>query len=245
MIYVLFNSLQCFFSDKRLYAPLYRPGGNSYDPLKLPLRSHDRLMAQAKLVTRATNDAEEKKYSQMFGIKGVPILATLSSLSFPRSFPYDFMHLVWENVIKTLILLWCGKHKGMDEGDGCYELGETVLDAIGNAGKASGDFIPSCFGPRIPHIVDERYQFIADTWSTWTMSLGPVLLRSRFRDVAYYTHFIELVALLKLCLQFQISSEDIDTIETGMAKWVEGFEEYVHSQLPWFHVRILISVNVI
>ena len=130
----------------------------------------------------------------------------------------------------------------MDEGTGCYELDATVLDAIGTAGKISGDSIPSCFGPRIPHIVEERYQFIADTWSTWTMSLGPVLLRQRFRDVAYYTHFIELVSLLKLCLQFQISADDINTIETGMAKWVEDFEKYVHDKLLQFHVRILTYV---
>ncbi|KAJ7168417.1 hypothetical protein C8R43DRAFT_1085761 [Mycena crocata] len=146
------------------------------------------------------------------------------------------MHLVWENVIKTLILLWAGEHKGMDEGSGEYHLGPTVFEAIGAAGKASGDTIPSCFGPRIPDIVKERYYFIADTWSVWTMSLGPILLRRRFKNPIYYTHFVSLVQLLYLCLQFEISTEDINTIETGMATWVQEFErlyyQYDLNRLP-------------
>jgi hypothetical protein len=40
----------------------------------------------------------------------------------------------------------------MDEGSGNYHLGPTVLEAIGEVGKASGDTIPSCFGPRVPDI---------------------------------------------------------------------------------------------
>jgi hypothetical protein len=181
-------------------------------------------MEQARLVASAVNDAEEKRRSQEYGIKGVPLLSTVSSLSIPHSFPYDFMHLVWENVIKTLILLWAGKHKGMDEGSGNYELDPTVFDAIAQAGKDAGDTIPACFGPRIPDIKNERYQFIADTWSMWTMSLGPILLRKRFKNPVYYRHFVALVKLLHLCLQLEISSQDIDTIEKGMAEWVEEFE---------------------
>ncbi|KAJ7218476.1 hypothetical protein GGX14DRAFT_533319 [Mycena pura] len=137
------------------------------------------------------------------------------------------MHLVWENVIKTLILLWAGEYKGMDEGSGEYHLGPTVLEAIGAAGKASGDTIPSCFGPRIPHIAKERYYFIADTWAMWTMSLGLSTT---------YTHFVALVQLLHLCLQFEISAADINTIETGMAAWVKEFErlyyQYERNRLP-------------
>ncbi|KAJ7085256.1 hypothetical protein C8R44DRAFT_836380 [Mycena epipterygia] len=146
------------------------------------------------------------------------------------------MHLVWENVIKTLILLWAGEHKGMDEGSGEYRLGPTVFEAIGQAGKASGDTIPSCFGPRTPDIVTEHYYFIADTWSVWTMSLGPILLRQRFKKPVYYTHFVSLVRLLYFCLQFEISTADINTIEIGMAAWVQEFErlyyQYKLDRLP-------------
>jgi hypothetical protein len=52
----------------------------------------------------------------MYGIKGVPILSALRSLRFPQSFPYDFMHLIWENLIPNLVLFWSGCYKGMDKG---------------------------------------------------------------------------------------------------------------------------------
>ncbi|KAJ7728044.1 hypothetical protein B0H16DRAFT_1734811 [Mycena metata] len=207
--------------NNRLYVPLSRPEGESYDPLNLPLSSHNTLMAQGRLE---------------YGIKGVPLLSTLPSISIPDSFPYDFMHLIWENVIKTLILLWSGEHKGMDEGSGSYHLGRTVLEAIGEACKASGDSIPSCFGPRVPNVNSERYYFIADTWSIWTISLAPVLLRQPFHDPIYYVHFVALVRLLNLCLQFEIPTQDINTIETRMASWVKEFErpyyQYDLARLP-------------
>jgi hypothetical protein len=107
-------------------------------------------MAQARLVENATNDAEEKERSQEYGIKCVPLLSTLSSLSIPHSFPYDFMHLVWENVIKTLILLWAGEYKGMDEGSGSYHLEPTVYEAIGAAGKCLVIPFLRALGPGFP-----------------------------------------------------------------------------------------------
>ncbi|KAJ7937868.1 hypothetical protein B0H13DRAFT_2302339 [Mycena leptocephala] len=71
----------------------------------------------------------------------------------------------------------------------------------------------------------ERYYFIADMWYMWTMSPGPILLRQRFQNPVYYTHFVALVHLLHLCLQFEIYTDDIDTIEAGMASWVQEFEK--------------------
>ncbi|KAF7372213.1 Transposase family Tnp2 protein [Mycena venus] len=57
--------------NKRLYVPLSRPAGTQpYDPLNLPLRDHKTIMAQATLVSKATNDAEEKERAQKYGIKG-------------------------------------------------------------------------------------------------------------------------------------------------------------------------------
>lgn len=35
-------------------------------------------------------------------IKGLPLLTALTSLSFPLSFPYNFMHLIWYNLIVNL-----------------------------------------------------------------------------------------------------------------------------------------------
>lgn len=98
---------------KTLYVPLDRrnlhaPGEAapvSYDPSDLPMRSHEQFMAQAREVQNASSDADEKKLSQKYGIKGVPLLSILSSLSFPHSFPFDFMHEIFENLLPNLLQL--------------------------------------------------------------------------------------------------------------------------------------------
>ncbi|KAJ7442800.1 hypothetical protein B0H11DRAFT_2251256 [Mycena galericulata] len=68
------------------------------------------------------------------------------------------------------------------------------------------------------------------------MSLGPILLRQRFKNPVYYPHFVALVRLLQLCLQLEISTEDIDAIEAEMASWVQEFEklyyQYKLDRLP-------------
>jgi len=74
-------------------------------------RKHVELMADAKQVDEAESIAATDRIARETGIKGTPLLSTLDSLAFPQSFPLDFMHIAWENVVKTLIGLWTGKYK--------------------------------------------------------------------------------------------------------------------------------------
>ena len=101
-----------------------------YDLENLPLRWHESFMAQAKLVESAPTDVQREELAKVYGIKGVPILSTLGSLRFPQSFPYDFMHLVWENLIPNLVLFWSSRYKGMDEGQP-YVLDPHIWQDVG------------------------------------------------------------------------------------------------------------------
>jgi len=222
---------------KTLYVPLDRhnlefgatyTGPVQYDAASLPLRTHSEFMAQAHEVQNSATDAEERKLSQKYGIKGVPLLSTLSSLSFPTSFPYDFMHMIWENLIPNLVLFWTGQFKDLDHGeDADYRLMPTVWEAIGEVCGASSRTIPSAFGAPTPNVASEKYQFSAENWSFWTLYLAPSLLKGRFRNARYHKHFIELVQLLNICLQFEIKDEEIETLQVGMIKWVQDYERYV------------------
>ena len=55
------------------------------------------------------------------------------------------------------------------------------------------------------------------------------VLRGRFPEGRYYKHFCFLVRILNLCLQFEISEEDINEIELGIRKWVVEYERCVCS----------------
>ena len=61
------------------------------------------------------------------------------------------MHLIWENLIPNLVLLWTGGFNGLDEGSGEYQFEKGVWEAIGMATAAAGSTIPSAFGAQPPN----------------------------------------------------------------------------------------------
>jgi hypothetical protein len=163
--------------------------------------------------------------AKAYGINGLSILFYVPSIVFPVSFPYDFMHLIWENLIPNLVMLWTGSFKGLDQGSHCYELPRTIWDAIGEATAASGRHIPSAYGTRPLNIAKDRSYLSAEMWSFWTTYLGPILLQRRFQHAKYYNHFIHLVRLLNHCLQFEITEDDVEETHEGFIRWVQEYEE--------------------
>jgi hypothetical protein len=196
-----------------------------FDPHDLPMRTHTELRSQGEEIQMAVATGHADDLGKAYGVKGLSILHFLPSISFPISFPYDFMHLIWENLVRNLVLLWTASFKGMDQGTESYELPRTVWDAIGSATAASGSHIPSAYGTRLPDIAKHSISYSAEMWSFWVMYLGPVLLQRRFQRPKYYIHFIRLVYLLNLCLQFEITTEEIEEVRHGFAEWVQEFEE--------------------
>ena len=213
------------------YVPLCRDdfpdSQEQYDASALPLRNHVSFMEQAKEVQYASTNAESDRLATKYGIKGLPLLSTLSSLSFPVSFPYDFMHLIWTNLIPNLILFWTGKFKDISHQDEGYVLAPTVWQAIGEATVNAGKTIPAVFGSRVPNIASEKAQMTAETHSIWTLYIAPTLLKGRFVRPQYYKHFMELVRLLALCLAFEITRDQVNNLERGFQSWVQTYERYV------------------
>jgi len=151
-----------------------------YDPRQLPLRTYTSLLQQARKVELAKSGAEANDLAKECGIKGTPLLSYVHSLSFPQSFPYDFMHLIWENLVPNLILHWTGRFKGLNEGSESYLLADAIWEAIGAETVRAGAYIPSAYGSHVPDIAKEKTACTAESWSFWTQYIGPVLLRNRF-----------------------------------------------------------------
>ena len=68
---------------------------------------------------------------------------------------------------------------------------------------------------------------MSSTWSVWSLFITPTILQGRFPEDHYYKHFCSLVRILNLCLQFEISEEDINKIELGIREWVVDYEQCV------------------
>ena len=217
-----------------------------YVPLTTDLtglgRNHMELMADAKWVDEAETISAANRIAKETGIKGTPLLSTLDYIAFPQSFPLDFMHIAWENVVKTLVGLWTNNYKGIGEGKESYHIGAGSWKTIGADGAASGSTIPSAYSPHIPDVSKKGSYLTADMWSFWTLYLAPVLLRNQFKKPEYFTHFVELVRLFRICLQFDISVSEIQELKTGFIKWVEEYKRYRFSKFNM--ITMLITIRI-
>ena len=90
-------------------------------------------MIQACNIEMAPNNASHKQLTKEHGIEGIPVLSSISSISFPSSFPFNFMHLIWENLLPNLIEFWTDEFKDLDhEGKG-YFIEPHIWNDIGSA----------------------------------------------------------------------------------------------------------------
>ena len=106
-----------------------------------------------------------------------------------------------------------------------YILEAHVWQAIGAACNTSGNTIPSVFGCRIPDLSRDCYQTSAESTLLFTTLVAPALLCQQFKHPKYYHHFIKLVQLINLCLDFEIACEHIQNICQGFAHWVTEYEQ--------------------
>lgn len=206
-------------------------------------------MEQGREVEHAATKADVGRLSKKYGIKGVPLLSALSSITFPTFFPFDFMHLIYKNLIKNLVLLWTCEFKHLDEGTGKHQLTPPVWKAIGAAKAVSGSSIPGVFGTHPWNIANDKYSCTADMWSFWILYIGPILLAKCFHKQKYYDHFVQLVVLINMCLQFEIKRQDINFLRHGFQEWVLTYEKCIFfikcsfsTQGSYLHLQVLLSI---
>ena len=168
---------------------------------------------------------EKEKIAKHYGIKGHPALQHVSSLDYARGFPWEFMHLFLENLMKNLINLWTGKYKGLDVGSEDYEIAPAVWEEVGRKTAAAVKDIPADFVRALGNIADERSSYNAEALSFWFIYLAPILLEGRFKNPKYHTHLCELAEIMKICLQFTISHEELNELEKKIITWVQTYEK--------------------
>ena len=151
-------------------------------------------MKQALDIEMAPNNATHERLAKEHGIKGIPVLSSLSSVSFPSSFPFDFMHLIWENLIPNLIEFWTGEFKDLDHDGEGYFIEPHIWNEIGAATAACKLTIPSAFGAPVLNIAAKQSPISAEMYSNWTLYIAPIVLHSRFKSDQYYRHFMRLLS---------------------------------------------------
>ena len=160
-----------------------------------------------------------------YGINGEPTLHRVSSVDLAQCYPWDWMHLFLENIIPSLIKLWMGKYKGLDVGNGNYEIAPEVWEEIGRETADAVRDIPATFARKLPNIDTDRSNYTAEAWCFWFMYLAPFMLQNQFPDQKYHRHLCDLIDIMKMCLRFEITSEEVNDLEQKIYAWVHLYEE--------------------
>jgi len=214
------------------YVPLTPPdsfdgNGTGWDPDNIPLRTEERMKVQVHAIQMGCTEAERSNYRKKFGINDTSDLDEIPSIKRTRSYPHEVMHLALENLAKNMVAHWQGRFKDLDEGRESYCLSDAQWVIIGKETEEAGATIPSSFGRRTPNIWTECHNFTAEDWSFWFVYLAPHLLRGRFQQPKYYSHFMKLNKIFKILFQFSITRCELADLRHLIIDWVDEYERYV------------------
>ncbi|KAF9230874.1 hypothetical protein BU15DRAFT_56772 [Melanogaster broomeanus] len=222
------------------YAPLVPPVGSGlprFDPMQLPMRTHEHFEATWEHICNAPTTKARKEIGQAVGIRieGVdePRRHRVGSIDLAKSFPWEWMHIFAENIIPTLVKHWTGRFKDLDTGVEDYRIADHIWEDIGRETAAATSTIPSTFVRVLGNVAEDHSYFTAEAWAFWFIHLAPALLRNRFPEDKYYRHLCDLVTIMKTTLQFSLTHKEIDELQESIGAWVTKYERYVDCALKF------------
>jgi hypothetical protein len=117
------------------YMPLASPSADGklhegWDPRNLPPCTDSSFQVVVDEIDDPCLLGDKEKLAKYHGIKGLPALHRVCSMDCGCSYPWDCMHIFFENIIPNLIKLWSWKFKGMDSGCEDYKIDDKVWTEI-------------------------------------------------------------------------------------------------------------------
>ncbi|CCO31395.1 hypothetical protein BN14_05436 [Rhizoctonia solani AG-1 IB] len=86
---------------------------------------------------------------------------------------------------------------------------------------------PGSFVGTLPDIAQDQLLYKAKAYGFWIQYIALIVLKGRLSN-KYYQHVLDLRAILDLCLQFEITMEQIDELELWIICWVADYEAYYY-----------------
>lgn len=132
----------------------------------------------------------------------------------PLSIPTDFMHLVFEDVLTTLVNLLGGTSSNLEKEH--FVVAKEKWEEIGRATANLGNTIPSCFAARFP-ISLSLDRDVRLTIGRSGSNILPV-------PSMYYKHIMRFSELERECLEFEYRRDRVSGLKRNWARWVEDYE---------------------
>ncbi|KIR81661.1 hypothetical protein I305_00540 [Cryptococcus gattii E566] len=148
-------------------------------------------------------------------------LIQIAYCQLPLSIPTDFMHLVFEDVLTTLVNLLGGTSSNLGKE---HFVAKEKWEEIGRATANSGNTIPSCFAARFPiSLSPDR-----DVRLTVGRSGSDILPVPSM----YYKHIMRFSKLERECLEFEYRRDRVPGLKRDWARWVEDYERLYYKDDP-------------
>ncbi|KEP46533.1 transposase family Tnp2 protein, partial [Rhizoctonia solani 123E] len=216
------------------YVPLQHP-----DELRptnaLYMRTQELFLNHLAELDAARTQVRYDQVAKDYGINGRSVFTHLKSIDLSSSFPYDIMHLLFENLVPNMIRHWTGQFKGLDQGNGSYQLPKPRWEGVGRSTKLATKFLPSSFVGTLPDIAQDFLLYKAEALAFWIQYLAPVLLLGVLPN-KYYKHLLLMREIVLRCLQLEITHDEINELEQMVYQWVFEYEKYYYqyrsSRLP-------------
>ncbi|KAF8833262.1 hypothetical protein BDN67DRAFT_917366 [Paxillus ammoniavirescens] len=157
----------------------------------------------------------------------------VGSLDYAQSVPWEWFHLLLENIITNLVDFWTGRFKDLDSETEDFEIAPHIWEEVRTETAVAVQHIPASFVCVLSNIASDHLLFTAESWCFWFIYLAPKLLENRFARAKYYKHMCELVEIMQITLQFSITVKQVDKVEKQLIQWVEKYEKYVIADLTF------------
>lgn len=244
-----------------VYCPLRTPHDTpqesvfNYDPANLTLRNNATYRHVANETLECENYNPNARPRPIYGVAQYSVFYELDTIDFPRSFPVDVMHLVFQNVVPKMYLWWTGTFLGSDENELGNEdelaMSKKTWREIGAEMEGSIKTIPSSFGKALRNIYLYSGSYKASEWSNFLLHYSSALLHVQHRGQHrlrrdLFEHFGKLVTAVSLAIDYDISHEDISNIKTLLVEFVSDYEklyyqykaERISACLATFHLLL-------
>jgi len=216
-----------------IYCPLQSPVDWTgepfeYDASNLELRSDDEYREGARHLALPFLPIPPKPVHSS-GVAQYSLFYELHTIVFPRSFPIDVMHLVFENVQPKLFKWWTGTFfkKNDDDDDNPQDdlrLPDGVWKQIGKDMETSRKTIPSAFGRALRDIYKYNKSFKAEEWCSFLFLYSPVLLQGRLPP-DLYSHYMKLVTAVEMAVDYHLSQDNLARLTILLREFVVEYEQ--------------------
>ncbi|CAG8541493.1 8207_t:CDS:2, partial [Cetraspora pellucida] len=233
----------CYFhgtyseTARHVYFPLSPPkeyDGTTYNPNKLPMRSHINYLQDIKALENKSG-SERHKIERETGVNGCSVLFELCSISFPSSFPIDIMHALFENTTQHMFRHFAGKFFNDEKlNDMEYKITTKNWNEIRRIVELNRRMMPLEFG-RPPINIQKYYNTLkAEDWYNWMVLYSLPLFQGHMNGWAKF------VKAVQLCLEPIISKKELQEIKELFISFVNYYErEYYRREPEWLQATLI------